>query len=77
MKTRHFLMMATLAVGMAMTGMIMTSCAKEDNPIHQPSDTWDAAKRTFTWQGTPSATVEMLASEEIDLENVQIQFTID
>ena len=39
--------------------------------------TWDAAKRTFTWQGTPSATVEMLASEEIELENVQIQFTID
>ena len=39
--------------------------------------TWDAAKRTFTWQGTPSATIEMLACEEIELENIQIQFTID
>ena len=33
MKTRHFLMMATLAVGIAMTSMMMTSCAKEDNPV--------------------------------------------
>lgn len=33
MKTRHFLTIATLAVGMAMTSMMMTSCAKEDNPV--------------------------------------------
>ncbi len=38
MKTRHFLMMATLAVGMAMTGMMMTSCAKEDNPVDNSTD---------------------------------------
>ncbi len=31
MKTRHFLMMATLAVGIAMTSMMITSCSKEDN----------------------------------------------
>ena len=35
MKTRHLLMTATLAVGMAMTGMMMTSCAKADNPIEE------------------------------------------
>ena len=34
MKTRHFQMMATLAVGMAMTCVTMTSCAKEDNPVN-------------------------------------------
>lgn len=39
--------------------------------------TWDAAKRTFTWQGTPSAAVEMIASGEVDLENIQIRFTIE
>lgn len=39
--------------------------------------TWDAAKNTFTWQGTPSATVEMLANGDIDLERVQIRFTIE
>lgn len=38
MKTRHFLMMATLAVGIAMTGMMMTSCAKEDNPVVNSTD---------------------------------------
>ena len=35
MKTRHFLMMATLAVGMAMTSMMMISCSKEDNPVEE------------------------------------------
>ena len=39
--------------------------------------TWDTAKHTFTWQGTPSAAVEMLASDDVDLESVQISFTID
>ncbi|MBO7128869.1 MAG: leucine-rich repeat protein [Prevotella sp.] len=38
MKTRHFLMMATLAVGIAMTSMMMTSCAKEDNPVDTPEE---------------------------------------
>ena len=38
---------------------------------------WDAAENTFTWQGTPSATVDMFASGDIDLENIQIRFTID
>ena len=38
MKTRHFLTIATLAVGMAMTSMMMTSCAKEDNPIDNATD---------------------------------------
>lgn len=38
MKTRHFLTIATLAVGMAMTCMMMTSCAKEDNPIDNATD---------------------------------------
>ena len=39
--------------------------------------TWDAAKQTFTWQGTPSAAVEMLANGDVDLERVQIRFTIE
>jgi hypothetical protein len=57
---------------------IFTACSlNDDNPTPHPKDTWDAAKRTFTWQGTPSATVEIIASEEFELENVQIQFTID
>lgn len=33
MKTTHFLMTAILAVSMAMTCAMMTSCAKEDNPV--------------------------------------------
>ncbi len=32
MKTRHFLMMAILAVGIAMTSVMMVSCSKEDDP---------------------------------------------
>ena len=32
MKTRHFLMMAILAVGIAMTSVMMASCSKEDDP---------------------------------------------
>ena len=39
--------------------------------------TWDAAKNTFTWQGTPTSTIDMLAGGDIDLESVQIQFTIE
>lgn len=39
--------------------------------------TWDATKRTFTWQGTPSATVEMPANGDIDIICAQIRFTID
>ena len=38
MKTRHFLMMATLAVGMIMTSMMITSCSKADNPVDTPED---------------------------------------
>ena len=38
MKTRHFLMMATLAVGIAMTSMMTTSCSKADNPVDTPMD---------------------------------------
>lgn len=33
MKTRHFQMMATLAVGLAMTCVMTTSCSVEDNPV--------------------------------------------
>ena len=39
--------------------------------------TWDAAKHTFTWQGTPYATVEMLAGGKVNLESVQIRFTVN
>ena len=39
--------------------------------------TWDAAQHTFTWQGTPTDTVEMIAGGDVDLESVQIQFTIE
>ena len=39
--------------------------------------TWDAAQRTFTWQGTPATAVEMLAVEDVNLDSVQIQFTIE
>jgi hypothetical protein len=49
----------------------------EDPFIIAKGWTWDAAKRTFTWQGTPSATVEMLANEDIDINCAQIRFTID
>ena len=45
MKTRHFLMMATLAVGMAMTSMMMTSCAKEDNPVNDEPEYDDETLR--------------------------------
>ena len=33
MKTRHFQMMSTLAVGLAMTCVMTTSCSVEDNPV--------------------------------------------
>ena len=39
--------------------------------------TWDAAQHTFTWQGTPATAIEMLAVEDVNLESVQIQFTIE
>ena len=39
--------------------------------------TWDAAQRTFTWQDTPATAVEMLAIEDVNLDSVQIQFTIE
>lgn len=39
--------------------------------------TWDAAQHTFTWQGTPAASVEMLAVENVNLDSVQIRFTIE
>lgn len=32
MTTRHFLMMAILAVGIVMTSVMMASCSKEDDP---------------------------------------------
>ena len=48
----------------------------EPDPIAE-GWTRDAAKYTFTWQGTPPATVEMVAGGKIKLENVQILFTID
>ena len=47
-----------------------------DTPIAE-GWTWDAAKHTFTWQGTPSTAVEMLAVGDINLDSVQIQFTIE
>ena len=52
---------------------------EEDEPDTPVAEgwTWDAAKHTFTWQGTPAATVEMLAVGDVNLESVQIQFTID
>ena len=63
---------------------VFTACSSnDDNPPSEdaftplPGDTWDAAKHTFTWQGTPSTTIEMIASEDIELENIQIGFTID
>ena len=52
---------------------------EEDEPYVPVAEgwTWDAAKRTFTWQGTPSAIVEMIACGDIALERVQIRFTIE
>ena len=38
MKTRHFQMMATLALGIAMTCVTMTSCSVEDNSTDIPGD---------------------------------------
>lgn len=49
---------------------------KEDVPVAE-GWSWDAANKTFTWQGTPSATVEMLASGKLNLEDIQIKFTIE
>jgi len=39
--------------------------------------TWDAAQHTFTWQGTPATAVEMLAVGDVNLDSVQIRFTIE
>ena len=52
---------------------------EEDEPKIPVADgwTWDAAQRTFTWQGTPATAVEMLAVEDVNLDSVQIQFTIE
>ena len=41
MKTKHFLMMATLAVGMVMTSVMMTSCSREDNSTQKPDSSLD------------------------------------
>lgn len=48
-----------------------------DTPVAE-GWTWDAAKFAFTWQGTPCATVEMIAGEnEVEIDGIQISFTID
>lgn len=47
-----------------------------DTPVAE-GWTWDSAKLVFTWQGTPSATVEMIAGGDIDIACTQITFTID
>lgn len=39
--------------------------------------TWNNEKNTFTWQGTPSETVEMIASDDIDMDKIEISFTLD
>ena len=38
MKTKKNMMMAILAVGIAMTSMMTTSCSKADNPVDTPMD---------------------------------------
>ena len=38
MKTKKFLTMAALTMGLAMTGAMMTSCSNADNPIVEPTD---------------------------------------
>ena len=38
MKTRNFLTMVALVMGMAMTCVMTTSCSKEDNPVDIPGD---------------------------------------
>ena len=57
MKTRHFLMMATLAVGMAMTSMMMTSCSKADNPVEE-------------LEGTPSSGYYGIPEDMLDLSKL-------
>lgn len=39
--------------------------------------TWDNEKNTFTWQGTPSEAVEMIAGNDVDMDRVQISFTVE
>ncbi len=58
---------------------IQTDPFDDDEPDTQIAEgwTWDAEKLTFTWQGTPSATVDMIAGGDIYLENIQISFTVD
>jgi len=73
----------TSTVGNISKITIQTDPYEEDDEEDAPDTpvaegwTWDAAKHTFTWQGTPAATVEMLAVGDIDLQSVQIQFTMD
>ena len=38
MRTKTFLTMAAMTVGLAMTGAMMTSCSKIDNPTDNPGD---------------------------------------
>jgi hypothetical protein len=73
----------TSAVGNISKITIQTDPYEEDDEENEPDTPvaegwkWDAAKHTFTWQGTPSAAVEMLAGGDVNLESVQISFTID
>ena len=38
MRTKTFLTMAAMTVGLAMTGAMMTSCSKIDNPTDNPGE---------------------------------------
>ena len=82
MKRRILWVLATILV--ICGASVFTACSSNDD--NSPSedaftplsgDTWDAAKHTFTWQGTPSTTVGMIASEDIELKHIQIRFTVD
>ena len=69
----------TSAVGYISKITIQAAYDEEDEPETPIAEgwTWDAAKHTFTWQGTPAASVDMVAGGKIDLSNIQVSFTIN
>ena len=64
----------TSAVGNISQITIRTD-GESDTPVAK-GWTWDEAKNTFTWQGTPATVVEMVADEEVNLCQIEVCFTI-
>ena len=83
MKTRHLLMTATLAVGIAMTGMMMTSCAKVDNPVEEldgaPGAGGDKVAGNWTYRvsGNDVILTGYIGADKDTLTTLNIPLTVD